>query len=317
MINKKINRKRESSKNDTELALEIKSIEYRKKLLTYIKKANAGHTGGSLSCVDILNVLYNRILKVSPDTFKSPNRDRYIQSKGHSVEALYVVLADCDFFPESELETLCQYQSNYVGHPTRKVNGIEQNTGALGHGLSISAGIALAGKMDQATYRVFTLLGDGELAEGANWEAFLTAAHYQLDNLTAIIDYNGLQITGKTTAVCRTDPLPEKFTAFGWSVREVDGHNLPELTRALQAVPFEPGKPSVACSLPKPSRAKGFLSWKMISGGITPYPVTSNLHWQCRRWIKNILNSPRPIIKPLAFNNKSKYRQSSALYHKF
>ncbi|MDZ7606423.1 MAG: hypothetical protein U5K79_12750 [Cyclobacteriaceae bacterium] len=151
--------------------LERKAIEYRKKLLYFIKKANAGHTGGSLSCVDILSVLYNHVLNVNPQNFHDPDRDRYVQSKGHSVEALYVVLADRGFFPESDLETMCKYGSQYVGHPTRKVHGIEQNTGALGHGLPICVGMALAGKMDKKPYRVFTLLGDGELPEGSNWEA--------------------------------------------------------------------------------------------------------------------------------------------------
>src|SRR4030042_809886 len=153
----------------TDDQLRLKAIHYRRKLLHYIVHAGAGHTGASLSCVDILNVLYNRVLRVSPETFSDPRRDRYIQSKGHSVEALYIVLADRGFFPESELETLCRYRSPFVGHPTRKVPGIEMNTGALGHGLSISVGLAMAGKLDAAPYRVFTLLGDGALAEGSNW----------------------------------------------------------------------------------------------------------------------------------------------------
>jgi len=232
-------------KTYTDIELEIKSAEYRKKILKYIKNANAGHTGGSLSCTDILNVLYNRILNVTPETIYDPGRDRYIQSKGHSVEALYVVLADRGFFPEPDLETLCRYNSHYVGHPTRKVNGIEQNTGGLGHGLSISAGIALAGKLDNKDYRVFTLLGDGELAEGSNWEAMLAASQYGLDNLTAIVDYNRLQITGATCDVCRTDPLEDKFRAFGMSVRHAEGHDIADMTDALQSVPFEPGKPSI------------------------------------------------------------------------
>ena len=144
-------------------------------------------------------MLYNRILNVSPQTFSDPQRDRYIQSKGHSVEALFVVLADQGFFDESELESLCRYQSHFVGHPTRKVPGVEQNTGALGHGLPICVGTAMAGKMDEADFRVFTLLGDGELAEGSNWEAAMCASHHRLDNLTAIIDYNTLQISGRNT----------------------------------------------------------------------------------------------------------------------
>ena len=158
--------------------LQQKSIEYRKTLLTIIKRANAGHTGGSLSCLDILNVLYNRVLNVSPATFADPNRDRYIQSKGHSVEALYTVLADRGFYDREELDTLNQYQSHFIGHPTRKVPGVEQNTGALGHGLPIAVGTALAAKLDERSYRVFTLLGDGELEEGSNWEASMAAAHY-------------------------------------------------------------------------------------------------------------------------------------------
>ncbi len=225
--------------------LKQKSIWYRKKILTYIKHAKAGHTGGSLSCIDILNVLYNKILNVSPAAFSDPGRDRYIHSKGHSVEALYVVLADLGFFPECDLETLCQYKSHYVGHPTRKVNGIEQNTGALGHGLPISAGIAIAGKKDHYDYRVFTLLGDGEIVEGSNWEAALTASQYRLDNLAAIVDHNTLQITGRTIDVCNTTPLDQKFEAFGWSVRFVDGHDLDALESLLRSVPFEKNKPSL------------------------------------------------------------------------
>ena len=193
---------------DQELAL--KSLRYRRSVIRWIKHAGAGHTGGSLSCLDILNVLYNRILRVSPATFTDPKRDRYIQSKGHSVEALFVVLAEQGYFPESDLETLCGYQSDYVGHPTRHVNGIEQNTGALGHGLPLAVGSALASKMDDAGFRVFTLLGDGELSEGSNWEGALAGSHYKLDNLTAIIDCNTLQITGRTRDVMNHEPLTEK-----------------------------------------------------------------------------------------------------------
>ncbi|WP_106596456.1 transketolase [Dyadobacter jiangsuensis] len=229
----------------SEKELAQKSVEYRKKILKYIYQAKAGHTGGSLSCIDILNVLYNHTMNVGPDTFDSPDRDRYIQSKGHTVEALYVVLASRGFFPESDLETLCKYQSHYIGHPTRKVHGVEQNTGALGHGLSLSVGTAIAGKLDKRDYRVFTVLGDGELPEGSNWEAALSASHYKLDNLCAILDKNTLQISGPTSAVCNTDPVDEKFEAFGWAVRHVDGHDIGELVTALDALPFEEGKPSL------------------------------------------------------------------------
>lgn len=227
-----------------ERELQFKSIKYRRQILRYISAAGAGHTGGSLSCVDILNVLYNRVLNVSPKTIDDPLRDRYIQSKGHSVEALYVVLADRGFYPESQLETLCRYQSPFIGHPTRKVPGIEMNTGALGHGLAISAGLAMAGKLDQADYRVYTLIGDGELAEGSNWEAAMSAAHYQLDNLTAILDHNTLQLTGPTRSVCSNEPVAEKFESFGWRVKSVDGHDLGALTETLLHVP-SPGAPTL------------------------------------------------------------------------
>ena len=238
----------------TDNELRLKSIRLHKRLLEVIYHAGAGHTGGSLSCLDILNVLYHRILRVSPESFGDPARDRYIQSKGHSVEALYVVLADCGFFPDAELDTLCRYQSRFIGHPSRKVPGIEMNTGALGHGLPISVGLALAGKMDQAGYRVFTLLGDGELAEGSNWEAAMAAAHYRLDTLTAILDHNTLQITGRTREVCGNEPLDEKFRAFGWAVRSVNGHDPSELTMALSTPP-QKGQPT--CIIANTVKGKG------------------------------------------------------------
>jgi transketolase len=229
----------------TEKELKAKSVEYRKKILKYIYGAKAGHTGGSLSCIDILNVLYNDVLNVSPQNFKSPDRDRYIQSKGHCVEALFVVLADKGFFPESDLETLCKYKSHYIGHPTKKVHGVEQNTGALGHGLALSVGNAIAAKLDDKNFRVYTLLGDGELPEGSNWEAALTASHYKLDNLCAIIDHNKLQISGRTMDVCNTDPIDQKFESFGWAVKHVDGHDYQQLKDAFASMPFEPGKPNL------------------------------------------------------------------------
>jgi len=243
----------------TERDLELKSVQYRRALLRLIKACGAGHTGGDLSCLDIINVLYNRILRVSPETFKSPDRDYYIQSKGHCAEALFVVLADRGFFPKEDLETLNRYGSHYIGHPTRDVYGVEQNTGALGHGLAVAVGIALAGKIDRKDYRVFTLLGDGELAEGSNWEAAMTAAHYRLDNLTAIVDRNGLQITGSTEDLCHLAPLDEKFEAFGFAVRRRDGNDLGELLRTLEAVPFRPGKPSVVLAKTKKGKGVSFM----------------------------------------------------------
>ena len=239
----------------TDRELQLKSIQYRIRLLKYIKMAGAGHTGGSLSCVDILNVLYNRILKVSPESFADSQRDRYVQSKGHSVEALYITLADRGFFPEQELETFYGYDSVYTGHPTRKVSGVEHNTGGLGHGLAFSVGLALAAKKDKADYRVFTLVGDGELAEGSNWESLMAAAHYDLDNLCVIVDRNALQLTGKTEDMCGLEPLVQKLEAFGAAVRSVDGHDVCALSELLDTVPFIAGKPSVVIA--KTVKGKG------------------------------------------------------------
>jgi transketolase len=239
----------------TERELERKSVQYRRGILQVIKTSGAGHTGGDLSSIDILNVLYNRILRVTPETFQNPDHDYYVQSKGHCAEALFVVLADCGYFSKSDLETLNHFNSHYIGHPTRKVNGVEQNTGALGHGLAFAVGVALAGKQDRKDYRVFTLLGDGELAEGSNWEAGMTAAHYRLDNLVAIVDRNGLQITGSTEDVVQLEPLEEKFEAFGFSVRRCDGNDIGDLLRTFGSVPFTPGKPSLV--LAKTRKGKG------------------------------------------------------------
>lgn len=229
----------------TDRELLLKSIDYRETILRIIAQAGAGHTGGDLSAIDILNVLYNRVLNVSPETFSDPDRDRYVQSKGHCVEALYTVLADRGFFPAGELDTLCRFDSHLIGHPTRAVPGIEHNTGALGHGLAVAVGMALAAKLDGKAYRVYTLLGDGELDEGSNWEASLAAAHYDLDNLVVIVDRNRLQITGSTEVVNALEPLANKFRAFGYAVREVDGNDIPALSAAFAAVPFEAGKPSL------------------------------------------------------------------------
>jgi len=232
-------------KNYSDSELLQKSVLYRLSLLKYIKMAGAGHTGGDLSCVEILNVLYNDIMNVSPANINDPDRDRYIQSKGHAVEILYVILAECGFFPESDLSTIGKYKSPYIGHPNRKVNGIEFNTGALGHGLAISSGIALAGKKDGAPYHVFTLIGDGELGEGSNWEAAMLAAHYKLDNLIAILDHNTLQITGKTAEVCSPYPIDEKWKAFGWNVMTSDGHNITELRKVMNEALTVKGRPTI------------------------------------------------------------------------
>ncbi len=242
----------------TDRELARKSLVYRRELLRIIKHAGAGHTGGSLSGIDIISVLYNRILGVSPASAADPDRNRYVQSKGHSVEALYVVLADMGFFPRQLLDTLGAGGSHFVGHPTRKVPGVEHNTGALGHGLPVAVGMALAAKLRKSAFRTFVLVGDGELAEGSNWEAAMAASHYRLDNLTAIVDCNSLQISGRTSAVMDSEPIDEKFAAFGWAVRKVAGHDLAALTSALEA-PLAAGKPGVVIAATVKGKGVSFM----------------------------------------------------------
>lgn len=220
----------------------IKSAHIRKDLLTMIFHAGTGHTGGSLSCVDILTVLYYQVLRIDPMHPRDPNRDRFILSKGHSVEGLYAILADRGFFPKEELNRFSTYRSALIGHPSVKVPGIELNTGALGHGLSCSVGMALAAKKDCSDVRVFCLMGDGEQAEGSVWEAAMAGANFRLDNLTAIIDRNRLQISGDTESVMRLDALDRKWEAFGWHVDIVPGHDMVGLFEVLDNTEHE-GKP--------------------------------------------------------------------------
>ena len=222
--------------------LKLKSIEYRKTILEIIYNSGAGHTAGSLSCIDILNVLYNNILEINPSNFNSVDRNHYIQSKGHSVEALYTVLCDKGFYTRKELNTLNNFKSHFIGHPTRKIRGIEHNTGALGHGLSVAVGMAIGLKLDKKPYNVFTLLGDGELSEGSIWEGLMSANKYKLDNLIIIIDRNRLQITGKTEDVNPIEPLKEKFLSFGLAVQEVNGNSVKELEKIFKKIPFEENK---------------------------------------------------------------------------
>lgn len=213
--------------------LEKKAAQIRRDLLRMIYHGKTGHTGGSLSCTDILTVLYYGVMKLDPANPKWEERDRFILSKGHSVEGYYCILGDLGFFPREELMSFSRFGSRFIGHPNNKVPGVEMNTGALGHGLSISVGMALAGKLKGREYRVFTLMGDGEQAEGSVWEAAMAGAHYRLDNLVAVIDRNRLQISGNTEEVMALDSLEDKWRSFGWDVVTVDGHNHSRLLEAF------------------------------------------------------------------------------------
>ncbi|VBB09690.1 Hypothetical protein LUCI_4988 [Lucifera butyrica] len=239
--------------------LKNKAAQIRRDLLTMIYEAKAGHTGSSLSNTDLLTVLYYSVLKTNPQKPDWEDRDRFILSKGHAVESYYAILADKGFFPRAELKTFCQFGTRLIGHPNNKVPGVEMNTGALGHGLPVAVGMALAAKMNGQAYRVFTLMGDGEQAEGSVWEGAMAASHYKLDNLIAIIDRNGLQITGKTETVMSLEPLNEKWRSFGWKVVEADGHDLAQLQKVLAAVPFMPGKPTLVMAHTTKGKGVSFM----------------------------------------------------------
>jgi transketolase len=244
---------------DTLDDLRRKSIAYRRAILGMIYTVKAGHTGGDLSSVDILNVLYNRVMDITPENFGQIDRDHYIHSKGHSAEALFAVLADCGFFPKEALATLEKAGSEFAGHPTRNIPGVEQNTGALGHGLSVAVGMAIAAKKDGRANRIFILMGDGELAEGSIWEASMCAAHYHLDNLVVIVDRNTLQISGRTEAVMGLEPLEERFAAFGYAVRHVEGNHIEALLSVFKSLPFMPGKPNLVLAHTTKGKGVSFM----------------------------------------------------------
>jgi transketolase len=229
----------------SDLELEKKAVTVRRKTLEIIYHAGGGHTGGSLSSADIQMVLYHLVMNVDPKNPSNPDRDRFILSKGHSVESLYAVLASCGFISDEVLETYGQFNSILAGHPTKKVPGVELNSGALGHGLSVGVGMALAAKRSSYNFKVYVLMGDGEHGEGSIMEAAAAAGHYQLDNLIAIIDRNQLQISGPTEEVCKIDDLAAKYNACGWSVAECDGHSIPELRKQFSSIPFQKNKPSL------------------------------------------------------------------------
>lgn len=223
-----------------------KTRELRRATFKTICKGGGGHIPGSLSIAEILTVLYYDILNVDPKNPQDPQRDRFILSKGHACVALYAVLADKGFFDKKHLGIFGRRGAILGGHPDmHKIPGVEASTGALGHGFPFGVGIALAGKMDKKNYRVFALLGDGECQEGSVWEAAMFAPQHKLDNLVLIIDYNKAQAMDKLDNIVSLDPLAAKWQAFGWEVREVDGHDIPELTDVFKKAPFVKGKPSL------------------------------------------------------------------------
>lgn len=238
--------------------LSLQAEEIRRRCLQVISTAKAGHTGGSLSATDILTVLYFHVMRYRCDQPDWPDRDRFILSKGHSVESLYCTLAKAGYFPDAWLDTYGSFHSTLAGHPTRKVPGVELNSGALGHGLSVGVGIALAAKMDAKAYRTFVLMGDGEQGEGSVYEAAMAASHYHLDNLVAFIDRNGLQISGATEAVMTLEPMRQRWESLGWDVKEVNGNDMAALVDCLDGW-MPAGKPTLVIAHTTKGKGVSFM----------------------------------------------------------
>lgn len=226
--------------------LKALSYELRKNVVDMIMEGNGGHIGGDMSVMDILVQLYFNDMNIGPDNMDDPDRDRFVMSKGHSVEALYAVLAAKGFFPiEQVIKEFSKFGSKFIGHPNNKLPGIEMNSGSLGHGLPVCIGMALAGKMNKQNYRVYTVMGDGELAEGSVWEAAMAGHQYKLDNLCAVVDRNRLQISGSTEDVMAHDSQEERWAAFGWHVISINGNDHAELAAAFAEARTVKGAPTV------------------------------------------------------------------------
>ena len=246
---------------DEVVELRRRSTRIRLRDLRMVYEAGLGHIGGEFSAIDILTTLYFGVLRIDPRRPLDPDRDRFVLSKGHSAAALYVTLAEAGFFDPDELSTFQAPLSRLGGHPDRtKLPGVETNTGPLGHGLPVAVGIALSAKLDRADRRTFVLTGDGELQEGSMWEAAMAAGHFGLDGLTVIVDRNGLQQGDRTESTMRLEPLADKWRAFGWHVREVDGHDHAQLLATLRSTPFEPGRPSCVIARTHKGHGVSFIS---------------------------------------------------------
>lgn len=226
--------------------LKHKANVMRQDIVKMVAEASSGHPGGSLSAADILAVLYFHEMNLDPSKLDDPNRDRFVLSKGHASPVLYAALAEKGFFPKEELKTFRKINSRLQGHPSKKsLPGVEMSTGSLGQGLSAANGMALAGKMDNLDYRVYVMLGDGEIQEGMIWEAAMASGHYKLDNLTAFLDYNHLQIDGVIDDIMNPAPVDDKFRAFNWNVITIDGHDFNEIDDAIQEAKHTKGKPTI------------------------------------------------------------------------
>lgn len=260
-----------------------KAKHVRMNIIRSITAAQSGHPGGSLSIADVLTLLYYVEMKVDPTKPQDPDRDRFVLSKGHAAPAWYSVLAEKGFFPKEELLGLRHINRMLQGHPDMKhTPGVDMSTGSLGQGISAACGMALAGKIDHKDYRVFTILGDGELEEGQVWEASMFAAHYKLNNLTAFVDFNGLQIDGDITKVMSPLPIPDKFKAFNWNVLEVDGHDIEALYAAIQTAKQCLDKPTVIVM--HTVKGKGIKEMEGVAGWHGKAPTEE----QCVEFLKEL-----------------------------
>lgn len=243
----------------------------RCEIIKMLTEAGSGHTGGSLSCVELLVALYWGKLKHDSKNPNWPERDRFLLSKGHACPALYAVLAECGYFPKEDLKTLRKIGSHLQGHPDRlKTPGIEFSSGSLGHGISVGIGMALAAKLDNAQFRVYVLVGDGEMQEGEMWEAFSCAGHYKLDNICVILDNNNLQIDGRVSDVMNIEPLDKRIISFGWHYIEIDGHNFQEIFSALNEAESVKGKPTFIRARTVKGKGVSFIEDNPSWHGIAP-----------------------------------------------
>jgi len=246
------------------LQLESKALKIRRNILRLMKAGKAGHVGGALSSTEILTALYFKLLNIDPANPKWKERDRFVLSAGHKCLVLYAALAERGFYDESVLDTYGALNSHIPGHPNmHKLPGVETNTGALGHGLSIAGGMALGLRMDGLKAKVCVVMGDGELAEGSNWEAASAASMHKLDNMLVFVDRNKLQISGPTIDVMNYEPLDERWRSFGWSVRTIDGHDFEAIINNARDIPFEKGKPSVLIADTVKSKGLSFAEGKV------------------------------------------------------
>lgn len=256
-------------KSDEIRKLKDKATVIRRHIIKMVHSANSGHPGGSLSCTDILVVLYFHVMKHDPQK-KDAERDRFILSKGHAAPALYATLAESGYFPISKLESLRKNEGYLQGHPDSSIPGVEVSSGSLGQGLSCGNGIALAARLDENPSRIFVLLGDGECDEGQVWEAAMLSAHYKLDNLVAIVDRNGLQIDGQTETIMCLEPFSKKWGSFGWHVIEIDGNNIEEIIKAFKETENIIGKPTVIIANTFKGKGVSFMEGKCAFHGKAP-----------------------------------------------